>query len=111
MDSSQTDLQHLPEHLRTASFSDQEIVLPYKEAVEALHLLTEKHVSLTGWEGWILRPDGTMTHSLKHQGTRGESASLEVLEETIRTSQQEWEADPEITGSRLLFCIGIGKIF
>jgi len=45
------DLDLLPNELRILSLIDEEIVLPYEIALQAIEILRTKGVALYGWEG------------------------------------------------------------
>ena len=99
--------------LQTKSASDQELVLPLASALEALGILERSGVVVLGWEGWLRYPDGRLGHSAKHQGTSSEQLATPPeqrawLSRTMRLSQSEHDASPEIPGSELLFCITAG---
>lgn len=111
------DLQLLPPNLAAQSLSPVEIVLPYKEALQAIEYLTAHGFFVFAWEGWIEYPDGGRSHSAQHQGTveywgtQGKEVQ-ERLEEAasfarqaIKQSQQRWNDKPEFAGATLHFCL------
>lgn len=96
--------------LQKKSASSRELVLPLPEATEALALLEQAGATLLGWEGWLRRPDGSLGHSARHQGTvdvthlsRPEAYALAMS--TMQQSQSTHDSDPEVPSSELLFCI------
>ena len=92
------------------SFSDNEIVLNYSDAMELLHLFKQSKIMVFGWEGWVLYPSGELGHSLQHQGTvdlselHYEQAIAETIN-TIKIAQLAWSKKPEIEGGKLIFNI------
>ena len=102
----------LPAQLREQSISQREIVLPMKEALEAIDLLESQNVQILGWEGWVKDAQGRIGHSNAPQGT----VSLQELpnykaaqfcRETIQRSASQWMQDNQNTSSALYFCITV----
>jgi hypothetical protein len=110
------ELNLLPDHLRKASYSDREIVLPYHEALLAIDIIVDAKWGLIGWEGWVLQDEG-IGHHQEYQGTvslspeQGETwidfveRSAEFCRSTIVKDQQRFEKDPSCRGMTLLFCL------
>jgi hypothetical protein len=59
----------LPAVLASCSISPQEIVLPLREALEAIDVLESKAILILGWEGWIKTREGQIGHGSAPQGT------------------------------------------
>lgn len=96
--------------LQQLSVSQNELVLPYPSAIEALRILEATGATLMGWEGWLRYPDGKLGHSDIHQGTTDISAlsSPEAFiwaYTTMGLAQKEHELQNRTTGAKLLFCI------
>jgi len=102
--------ESLPQRLLDASASTTELVLPLKEALEALELLQRSGSQVLGWEGWLLYPDGRKGHSGLHQGTVDLSgmerlAAYFLCRESIQQAHAEHMRKPQSPGTELLFCI------
>ncbi len=112
------DLDLLPQALQERSLSEQEIVLPYHEALAAIELLVRARWALLGWEGWVKYPDG------RHGHTSGGIIGTESIEqetgetwegyvqrsarfcaETIAKAQSAWDTNPSTTHLTLYFCL------
>lgn len=50
-------LDFIPSSLAALSISEKEIVLPMKEALEAVDYLERHGRHILGWEGWVKTPD------------------------------------------------------
>jgi hypothetical protein len=112
------EIELLPQALREQSLSEQEVVLPYHEALDALELLVRARWALLGWEGWVKYPDGR--HGHPPGGVMGtESIERETAEtwesyvqrsarfcvETINQEQQAWDVNPGNAHLILYFCL------
>lgn len=102
----------VPAEITRASISDNELVLPYKEALQFVDWTAETGTRLLGWEGWFLYPNGNMGHSLKYQGTvslhkLSVLEACEVIRGTIEEAQAEWVKCPEPVGALLRYCITV----
>ena len=99
-----TDLQQL-------SASQNELVLPYVQAMKALELLESAGASLLGWEGWLRYPDRRLGHSPLHQGVDtsklAPSEAYRLARDTICISQKEYESTSAMADVQLLFCITV----
>ena len=92
------------EEIKARSFSKNEFVLRYTDALELIYSLGEKHIKIYGWEGWILHPSGQLGHSAQHQGTvdlgsMPLSSALELTKNTIIQANREWSEKPEVGGA------------
>src|SRR5689334_16067045 len=96
-------LELLPGRFAEKSISQQEIVLPLTEALEAIDLLEARGLLILGWEGWVKTADGRVGHGSAPQGTVSlENLSVEAAAQCCReTMPQEaavWLANnPETT--------------
>ncbi len=93
---------------QTKSYSSYELVLNYQDALAYLDSCSSDKI--IGWEGWLLRQDGALSHSQQHQGTvdlsgHEQEKVLAIVQETIIQSYQQYQSDPEIEYAKLLFCI------
>ncbi len=107
-----SDLELLPADLAEKSISDREIVLPMKEALEAIDILEAKGIQILAWEGWIKTKDGCVGHGSAPQGT----VSLEDLSVheaavlcriTIPEDAAHWQRENPETTDALHFCITV----
>lgn len=111
-------LDILPEYIRKKSVGHDDIViLPYKEALEALDIFFKAGFGFTGWEGVNLYPDGTKSFSLRYMGARIESADYktwesyckrgyEFMKKTIQDEYADWLKSDESSKYQLYFSIG-----
>jgi hypothetical protein len=111
------DLQLLTKDLQAQSLSKREIVLPYREALQALDVLADANWAVLGWEGWVRYPDGRYGHAPNGMGTvmldqaDGEGwdayvrRSARFCRDTIEVEQQLWNADPGHASLTLYFCL------
>jgi hypothetical protein len=111
------DIDLLPQVLREQSLSQREIVLPYRQALEALWVLMTARWALLGWEGWVKYPDGR--HGPTPGGVMGADVarkegetwadyvhrSARLCRETMTREQQAWEANREYAHLVLCFCL------
>jgi hypothetical protein len=105
-----TALQLLPENLASRSISSREIVLPLKEALEAISILEKSGKPIAGWEGWVKTKDGRVGHGNAPQGTVNLSnlPVHEAAEFCRHTMQQEsilWQTQNNGSTDELHFCI------
>jgi hypothetical protein len=107
-----SDLNLLPKHLADKSISEQEIVLPIDEAIEAIDILESQGYHVLGWEGWIKAKSGVIGHQNAPQG----SISLENLSvasaaqfcrETINTEAAQWLLSNSGAKDELHICITV----
>ncbi len=111
------DRDLLPQGLREQSLSQREIVLPYRQALEALSVLMAAKRALLGWEGWVKYPDGHHGHApgggmgadiARREGETWVDyvhRSARLCGETMNREQQAWEANREYTHLVLCFCL------
>ena len=104
----ESELEALPKHLRSKSYDDKELVLPYKEALEAAEYLEEHGWSFVKWDGWVLMPDGSvrggkLQGTVPFSGERGESWAF--CRRTMKEDQDIFDREPNPDGETLLFCI------
>lgn len=113
-----SDLDILPDELKSQSLSDREIVLVYDLALKAIDILIDKKWAPISWEGWVQYPDKVHHgHITEHQGTAPlEQKSAETWEEyidrcasflteTMKKSQEEWVKDSRSKDHTLYYCI------
>jgi hypothetical protein len=105
-------LELLPARIAEKSISQQEIVLPMTEALEAIDLLEAKGLLILGWEGWVKTADGRVGHGSAPQGTVSlENLSVEAAaqycRETIPQDAAHWLAENPETTDALHFCITV----
>lgn len=105
-------LDFIPSSLASLSISEKEIVLPMKEALEAVDYLERHGRHILGWEGWVKTPDRRVGHGSAPQGT----VSLEdyspteaagICRATIPEEAKVWAADNPATKESLYFCITV----
>jgi hypothetical protein len=102
----------LPAALASCSISPQEIVLPLREALEAIDILESKAILILGWEGWIKIREGQIGHGSAPQGTESlqqlsvrEAAA--VCRQSISEDSAQWEAENPGSTDELHFCITV----
>lgn len=105
-------LELLPNELASRSISPREIVLPLREALEAVEILESKGILILGWEGWVKTPDGRVGHGSAPQGTVSlEDLSVheaaEVCRKTMPQDAAQWETENQGTTDELHFCITV----
>ena len=100
------------EEIIARSYSENEIVLKYIDAMELLDWFGVNKTKIYGWEGWILHPSGKLGHSARYQGS-GDLEALPIDSAIILAKGQimqanwEWSEKPEVEGGELLFCITV----
>ena len=109
-------MDFLPHELRNSSRSDREIVLPLRDAIEAIGFIIENRWGLLGWEGWVEREKG-IGHLLDYQGTVSLSPrqgqtwldfvywSAGFCLSTMLKDQRRFDNDPNCDGMTLHFCL------
>lgn len=109
---SASDFSILPTKFSLYSISDEEIVLPQAQALEAIDILKAKGVLILGWEGWVKDSVGRIGHGSAPLGT-GSLQGLSVVEaaalcrETILQDAAQWAIDNPGTTDELHFCITV----
>ena len=98
------------DEIKARSYSDNEIVLNYTDAMQLLYWFGENHTKIYGWECWILHPSGKLGHSMRHQGstdleTLPIDSAIALAKSQIMQTNWEWFEKPEVEGGELLFCI------
>lgn len=96
-----------------ASASKDELVLPFRQSLEALDAIESGGGMVLGWEGWLRRNDGSLGHSSRHQGTVNltgmpRHSAFAFCRMTIAAANDEHALAPEVSGSELLICITYG---
>ncbi|WP_141735067.1 hypothetical protein [Oligoflexus tunisiensis] len=111
------ELELVPERIRQLSLSEDELVLPWDAAVEAVAILEKVGFLILCWEGWLRYADGAVGHSLSYQGSReirrypDESwtdFSMRARQSFLKSgaeSLQKFTARPENPGAQLYFCL------
>lgn len=108
-----SQLDHLPEHLRTLSISPREIVLPVGAALEAIDLLEERGVYILGWEGWVKDASGRHGHGTAPQGWSADvssqsiSTAAHLCRATIPVDAARWAQEHPGTTDELHICITV----
>lgn len=110
--SQQDVLTILPEHLRAHSISAREIVLPEREALEAIDFLEAEGMRILGWEGWVKTQDGRVGHGSAPQGTVSLDAlsvpeAAHLCRTTIPIDAAQWRLEYPDTTDSLHFCITV----
>jgi hypothetical protein len=115
------ELDFVPQRILQLSLSEDELVLPWDAAVEAIDILEKEGFLILCWEGWLRYADGAVGHSLSHQGSReirrhpDESwadFTIRARHSFIRSaseSLQKFAAKPENPGAQLYFCLVFSK--
>jgi hypothetical protein len=100
----------LPSEITEASYSKEELVLPYIFAMDLLDYIKDKNISIVAWEGWILYQNKKLGHSESHQGTvdisnLSQSSAIALAHSTIMQAHEIWESNPEVENGELLYCL------
>ncbi|HYX33180.1 MAG TPA: hypothetical protein VE954_08695 [Oligoflexus sp.] len=115
------ELEFIPERILQLSLSQDELVLPFDAAVEAIDLVEKEGFLLLCWEGWLRYADGAVGHSLSHQGTREirrrtdepwpdySKRAKDSFLQSAAESLQKFTAKPENPGAQLYFCLVFSK--
>ncbi len=103
-------LELLPSRLAIRSLDDEEIVLPMKEALEAIDALEKRGVRILGWEGWIRSEVGKVGHGGTPQGTLSLDGlnvdeAAQLCRKTIREEGERWLLHNPKSTDELYFCI------
>jgi hypothetical protein len=112
------DIALLPKTLRHQSLSDREIVLPYQEALQAIHILVAANWALLGWEAWLKFPSGAHLQPLDMvfdtpERKPGEAwiayvqRSVLFCQKAMEKEQQLWEREPREANMALYFCLTV----
>ena len=104
---------HNIEEIKKRSISTNELVVEYMDAMDALEIFHDMGVKVLGWEGWLSYRNGSVGHSLRHQGTTDLShipsmAAIALAKATIMQAHTEWQESPEVPDAELFFCISLG---
>ncbi|MFZ5969108.1 MAG: hypothetical protein ACOYVK_18280 [Bacillota bacterium] len=107
----------LPKSLREKSISNEKIVLPYTDVLEAIEILNRQNWAVTAWEGWIKYPAGMISRSFEFPGidavTRHQDEcwsdyierAAAFCKQTIRDSQDMWNEKCSKCETALFFYI------
>jgi hypothetical protein len=111
------EMNFVPERILKLSLSENELVLPFHEAQEAIEILEKEGFIILCWEGWLRYADGAVGHSLTYQGTREiqrrpdeawadfTARARQSFARSASESQQKFIAKPENPGAELYFCL------
>jgi hypothetical protein len=107
-----SDLSLLPADLVAKSISEDEIVLPLTEALQAIDHLEANGQLILGWEGWIKTADGRVGHGNAPQGTvsladRTVKKAAQLCRETILEDKATWSNEHAGLTDELYFCITV----
>lgn len=112
-----TDL--LPEALHKQSLPEREIVLPFREALQALEILAAAGYSLQGWEGWIRYANSKYGHppsvigEVEFRRNPGQTwvdyvqETILFCRQTIKEEQKHWNNQAKSQEQVLYFCLSI----
>jgi hypothetical protein len=105
-------LDLLPKHLVEKLISEQEIVLPIFEAIEAINILESKGYLVLGWEGLVKTSSGVTGHKNAPQGTislegLSVASAAQLCRETIKTEAAQWHISNVGTKDELHICITV----
>lgn len=105
-------LDVLPLELALKSASPSEVVLPFRDANQALDTFARLGWRVLGWEGWIRTPDGAVGHGDAPHGTPDLSEltkeqAVALCRRTMHTAHAEWRGSDAYQGAELLFCITV----
>jgi hypothetical protein len=108
-------LDLLPKHLVEKSISEQEIVLPISEAIEAIEaidILESKGYLVLGWEELVKTSSGAIGHTNALQGTislegLSVASAAQLCRETIKTEAAQWLISNAGTKDELHICITV----
>jgi len=106
------DLNLLPKYLADKSISEQEIVLPIAEAIEAIDILESLGYQVLGWEGWVKSKNGVIGHQNAPQGTislegLSVASAAQFCRETIKTEAAQWLLSNSGVKDELHICITV----
>lgn len=98
------------EEIKARSYSDNEIVLNYTDAMELLYWFGENRTKIYGWIGWILYPSGKLGHSTRYQcavdsETLPTDSAIALTKSQMMQANWEWSEKPEVDSGELLFSI------
>jgi hypothetical protein len=101
-------LDVLPLELALKSASPSEVVLPFRDANQALDTFARLGWRVLGWEGWIRTPDGAVGHGDAPHGTPDLSEltkeqAVALCRRTMHTAHAEWRGSDAYQGAELLF--------
>lgn len=103
------ELELLPRDLALRSASPVEVVLPYRDALDAIRIIHSKGMGVAGWEGWIRTPDGRVGHGDAPSGATlsrlGVDESARACSEQIQAAESSWRGSSLHPEAELLFCI------
>ena len=107
-----SQLERIPQHLRDRSISQQEIVLPLTDALEAIDHLEQQGDLILGWEGWVQGIDGRVGHgSAGYLSTFTEHLSVAEAaadaRKTMRAGAVDWQQNHGGSTDKLHFCITV----
>tara|TARA_Y100000588_G_scaffold371694_1_gene443343 strand:- start:47 stop:379 length:333 start_codon:yes stop_codon:yes gene_type:complete len=102
----------LPSHIAARSISQNEIVLPITEALEAINFLESKHVQILGWEGLVKTANGSIGHGNAPQGTASlekvaAQAAAQICRNTMKEAHSLWMQENAGATDKLYFCITV----
>ncbi|MDH2434607.1 hypothetical protein QCD60_18855 [Pokkaliibacter sp. MBI-7] len=107
-----SDLNLLPKHLADKSISEQEIVLPIAEAIEAIDILESQGYLVLGWEGWVKSKSGIIGHQNAPQGTislegLSVASAAQFCRESIKTEVTQWLLSSFEAKDEMYICITV----
>ncbi|KQT35997.1 MULTISPECIES: hypothetical protein [unclassified Methylophilus] len=107
-----SDLDLLPKYLADKSISEQEIVLPTAEAIEAIDILESQGYLVLGWEGWVKSSNGVIGHQNAPQGTislegLSVASAAQLCRETIQKEAAQWLTSNQGSKDELHICITV----
>jgi len=106
-----TQLDLLPQNLRSKSISPREIVLPLPEVLEALDLLESHGIQILGWEGWVKDGQGRVGHGSAPQGLStghlSVSQAADLCRRTIPRAAEDWLRQNATTDEAIHFCVTV----
>lgn len=106
------ELEILPREIALQSASPTEVVLPYRQALEALDVFARGRRHVVGWEGWTRTPDGAIGHADGVMGSVDLSRldpqeSIATCRRSIEEAHFAWNNSDANRSAELLFCITV----
>jgi len=110
-------LKVLPARMRQRSRSTEEIIMPIDHAVRAIDILASSGWALRGWEGLIVRQNGSEERPVEFQRELGiEQKDYEPWDDFVRRSAllsrtsimeayNTWTLRPDAGGAQMWFCL------
>ena len=105
--------------MRQRSRSTEEIIVPVDQAIRAIDILSSAGWAMRGWEGIVVRQNGTEERPAEFQRELGiEQKYNEAWDEFVRRSallcrtsimeaHNGWTLQPDAKGAQMWFCLQV----